>query len=617
MSSKKRFILIMIILSIFFLSFSLSLFNNRKFEINNVNSPNIETSATLDGSNNLKVIEIIRNVNISGYDFLTFKDRIIFKNLNQNPIDHVYIGLPLKFSNKLLYLSITGKNSNPLSYKKLRYIIDDNELVIVYLETPILPQQEKEIIVWLNYGNVLTYTQVGSEQHINFTYNLFPLLPYKAEGDVKALIKIPKSSTQVSFDTIKNMGMPLAGGNYLYSLSQSVEINYLDPFLENLGKEKEVSIVFKDDILTRIELEKLNREIMIDPWGSIKVKEEHVIKNTGIIKLNTFSFFLPKNAMNVRVYDDLGEIQGISIIKSTDFPGKKEISITLYYNRAPISLNSKFAFYIEYNLPFDQSTTSNGFQQSILINLQTSSEQYTIKENTIKIFIKGCGNIDYISKPPVAINHYTDYTMIEYVNNQESSMFSNKIQITFTLDYFSILMRPLLITLIVAISLSIYVITVRTRKERKKVLTEERIFIPINEIREFCSLYEEINALLLEIANAEEATKRKKMARKAYKNLLDKNMAKIESIKRELLSYKKILMDAGEEFEKIVKRLDLLDAERLSINDSINLLEMRYKRGKLPSKAAYQKLYNDFVKRKRKIDRTIDKYIQHLRNYLL
>ena len=107
------------------------------------------------------------------------------------------------------------------------------------------------------------------------------------------------------------------------------------------------------------------------------------------------------------------------------------------------------------------------------------------------------------------------------------------------------------------------------------------------------------------------------MAKKTYNNILSKNTLKIEQIKQELLPFKKVLMDTNETFENLIKKLDILDAERISVDDSLNLLETRYKRGRLPSKAAYEKLSTDFDRRRKKIDRTIDRIIQQLRSYLL
>jgi hypothetical protein len=139
----------------------------------------------------------------------------------------------------------------------------------------------------------------------------------------------------------------------------------------------------------------------------------------------------------------------------------------------------------------------------------------------------------------------------------------------------------------------------------------------VSEIREFCALYEEKNALVLEIRLTEEDAKRKKISKKNYKNIFNKNTSKIENIQQEIIPFKKVLTETGEIFEKIMKKLDILEAERISIKDSLNLLESRYKRGRLPSRAAFLKLSDDFKKRRKKIDRSIDKLIQQFRSYLL
>jgi hypothetical protein len=171
--------------------------------------------------------------------------------------------------------------------------------------------------------------------------------------------------------------------------------------------------------------------------------------------------------------------------------------------------------------------------------------------------------------------------------------------------------------MIIAFLASIFVLIIKTRKREEDLSIFKKEFIPTSEIREFCSLYEEKNALILEIRKKEDETKRKKVAKKTFKNLLTKNTAKIDQIKEEILPFKKVLTETSDTYNNIIKKLDILDAERISVNDSINLLESRYKRGKLPSKAAYQKLSDDFFNRRKKIDRTIDKYIQQLRSYLL
>jgi len=405
------------------------------------------------------------------------------------------------------------------------------------------------------------------------------------------------------------------GGVVLYDLEQSIDLEYLDPFLVNLGPDKEVKIVFQDLLTTKLELEQVNREITISPWGIIKVKEDHVIKNVGVINIYSIPFQVPNDAINIHVLDSLGELLGTTIENAEN--NKKEIVINLLYNRAVLNPDSKLKYTVEYNLPFDKHFSMNWFQESIQLNLITTIHEYFVRNQIIKVFIEGCGTIDYISSPPDGIDQVSGSKIILYASEDISPFEEKVILFTYTLNYFDLLIRPITFILLMASILSVFVVLVKTMKKKGDAALFKAESIPVNEIREFCSLYEEKNALILEIRKAEEEAKRKKMAKKSYKNIVTKNNAKIEQIKQEIIPFSKMLVENSEIFGSIIKKLDVLDAERVSVDDSINLLDTRYKRGKLPSRAAYQKLSDDFLSRKKKIDRTIDKYIQQLRSYLL
>jgi hypothetical protein len=222
-----------------------------------------------------------------------------------------------------------------------------------------------------------------------------------------------------------------------------------------------------------------------------------------------------------------------------------------------------------------------------------------------------------MSSLPQALHNSGNSKVLVYRTESVSPIEKRNVLLTFTIDIFEVLLRPVAFVIVIALLLSIFVLAIKTLKREEQVSLFKKESIPTSEIREFCSLYEERNALVLEIRRAESETKRKKLAKKTYKNILTKNTTKLDNIKEEILPFKKKLMETNETFNNIVNRLDVLDAERISISDSLNLLETRYKRGKLPSKAAYQKLSDDFFNRRKKLDRTIDKYIQQLRSYLL
>ena len=617
---KKKIILLLISFLLFIAVFS-SFQDDplRVYQNQNENEPP-QLSGGLEGAENLLLVKMIRHANLSSYGLVNAKDRITVLNQNNNPISSILIGISLKDSNNLVYFSAMGHTGNTLLIERSNKVMRNYEMITVYFDSPLLPSQETNITIIQTYKNLLTYElTINNEQEINFTWTLFPILPYKSEGEIKSNFQLP-AETELNYPKlIEGMGLPIGDRNVLYDLAQSSTINHLDPFLENLGEKNgtTTTILFNDLIATKLEIEEINREIRISPWGVVKIKEEIEIKNVGIIQIPSISIKLPIEIKNVKAYDDLGELLGTTIIDSIEDPSKKELSIILYQNRVSLMPLSKFKFFIEYNLPYEKFISYNWLQQSFLINIFTSSYEFLIHQQTTKVIIEGCSSIDYVSSLPEAVLITSGTRVLVYNSENVSPIESKTILFTFTVDIIDLILRPLIFMLIIAFLSSVFVLIIKTQKREEQVSAFKKESILTNEIREFCSLYEEKNALILEIRKAENEAKRKKLAKKTYKNLLAKNTTKIDQIKEEITPFKKILMETNETFNNIIKKLDVLDAERFSVNDSLTLLETRYKRGRLPSKAAYQKLSDDFFNRRKKLDRTIDKFIQQLRSYLL
>ena len=618
---KKKVVLVLISFLLFIVVFSYFQNDPSFYYQNQTENEPPQLSGDLEGIENILIKGIIRNTNISSYGLVNINDRITILNQNDNPINSILFGIPLKDSNNLIYFGVTGQTHNTLLTERSHEVMRSYEMITIYFDSPLLPSQEVTINVLQTYQNLITYKFAFISEQIaqlvNFTGLLFPILPYKSEGAIKSNYLLPEETTLNFHKEIEGMGQPIGVGYVLYDLAQSSTLNFLDPFLENLDDNNQTTITFEDTLSTKLEIEEINREIFLSPWGVVKIKEEITIENLGIIPIHSLSINLPVDIKNVHIYDELGELLGVTITDSIEGPSRKVLTIALYKNRASLEPYSKFNFFIEYNLPYEKLVSYNWLQQSILINIFTTSYDFLIHQQTTSVIIEGCGSIDYVSSLPEATFKTGDTRVLVYNSENVSPLESKTILFTFTVNIFDLILRPLIFMLIIAFLSSAFVLIIKTQEREEQLSVFKKEFIPTNEIREFCSLYEERNALILEIRKAENEAKRKKLAKKTYKNLLAKNTTKIDQIKDEITPFKKILMETNETFNNIVKKLDVLDAERFSVNDSLTLLETRYKRGRLPSKAAYQKLSDDFFNRRKKLDRTIDKYIQQLRSYLL
>ena len=613
MNKKKKIsilftgiLIVLIILSIIPTSSKINFKNEEKIEYPS-------TSSSLEGSENIIVTYINREATLNDYSVTNIIDSITFKNKNTNPINSVFIGIPLSVSEKLIFFEARGDQDSTLLIERADFIMENFEMIAIYFETPIMPEESKEIKFIQTYMDMMTFfLDVNGVQQINFTSYVFPILPYKAEGLIKASYKIPDSSSLISSPTWSTPDP--SGKTVVYQVSE------VDPFLENLIEEQKeiMNIFYSDNTITKLEAEEVNREIYVNPFGIIKVIEEYSIRNKGLISIDVLEFKIPGPAKAVYVFDDLGEILGTEIDPVEKYYNLtyKDLTIDLSVNRVRINPDTRFRFNIQYFLPYEKYLSINWFQESIKMDILTSVYDYLGKDQTIKIQIEGCYSLDSISEPPNSIENSQNLIILVYESDYVSPLETKEVQFTFTINYFDLLLRPIIFILIVALLSSAYVIAIKSRKE-EAIVGIRKEMIPVKDVREYCSMIEEKNALVIEIRQAEEDAKRKRIIKKKYKNILTNNTTKIQEIDKEIVPFKKILIETSPNFGNIVKMIDLLEAERQSVKDALNLLETRYKKGRLPSKAVYIKLADQYYRRQKKIDKGIDKSVQQLRSYLM
>jgi hypothetical protein len=612
---KARSRLVFLICLIFLINISFVPFISDADYITNDNMQQPQNSVNLEGAKNIVITKLFREVNLTNYGLTSFEESLSITNYNNNPITSILVGIPLTDSENLIFFKTIGENGNTLLTERSSLVIQDYEMFAIYFESPLLPQQTKSIKFMHQYKNLMTYVG-GVEQFIFYNGLVYPILPYRVEGDIKAYYYLPERSDNIKGGWGYTHEEPEYFIRYeLAILEQQIGDLILTPYMENLNHFKKIFINFTHDEFSKMEINEIKRKIYISPWGIIKVNEEFTIANVGTLSYDSVSLDIPIQAKDVTVSDDLGEID--IEISSSSKKEMKNLVINFIINRIKLIPNTVYMFKIEYYLPFEEYYSLNWFQGSIQLDILTTKSEFLGMDQTVEIIIDGCDKINYITEPPTSIKVSHGTTILTYKSDYVSPFEENVIQITFRIDLFDLLLRPIVFMLIISFIASLYVLTIKLRKKQRDVIVLKREFIPVNEIREFSSLYEEKNALILEIRSAEEDAKKRKIKKKEYKNLINKNTIKIDEIQKEITPFKKVLLESGDTFENIVKRLDVLEAERTSINDSLNLLESRYKRGRLPSRAAYVKLSDDFKKRRKKIDRTIDRFLQQLRSYLL
>jgi hypothetical protein len=610
-NKKKIYLLLSILITTFILSSVIPRSLNKASPYSVYDEP-AHLSANLEGASEINIANINRTISINGYGLVNIEDNLTIRNDFENPISSMLIGVPTGILEDLIYFKAKGSGGNTLIAEDTGLIMDtDKNMIEIYFDSSLLPGQRKTILFSQSYKDLLTYEPSGSQQKISYSGLIYPLIPYKGQGSINAVIELP-----IGAGSIENDWGTTQANRITFAL-EDLPQTFIEPFLENLGDNKTVDISMAHSSITNLEIQESIRQITISPWGTIRVEEDIRIKNLGSISIRRFNLRIPDPAINVETVDNLGNIQGTTVTDLPNNPKSKQVNLDLSNNRVEMQPNSSFQFTLRYQLNLGIYLSIDWFRQSVQLDMIMTNFDYLVKNQLTQIRIEGSLNIDQISDPPDIYDETINSQILIFESDYVSNLEEREILLTYTIDIFEMLTRPIILLLVIAGACSTLIIIIKKRKELGILPKIEKEQLPLREIREFCSLYEQKNALTLEIRQAEEELKRRKLTKKQYRNLVDKNESRIKQIDDEIKPFKKDLMEASQTFENIVQKLDVLEAERQTVEDGLKLLESRYRKGKLPSRSAYVKLTNDFLKRRKKIDRTISRFIQQLRSYLL
>nr|WP_147663064.1 hypothetical protein [Candidatus Prometheoarchaeum syntrophicum]QEE16185.1 hypothetical protein DSAG12_02015 [Candidatus Prometheoarchaeum syntrophicum] len=573
-------------------------------------SPQTPISSTpMEGSSfeNVYITKLNRSIEINDNAYVIIENKFEFLNNRSSSLASVYIGFSDMDMNYLLYYETNDENLSPLSSKLLDGKINGSYILEITLNQPLLPFS----FVTVNLKSVF---------NTNFTYHLpggiwwgldleiFPITPYEIKAYTISTY-VPSDSTDVSIDPF----FPDEYVSYTEGTDNVFEGIDISPF-----ETKTRNFLYKNFYISYLRMLQLDRTIRINPWGYILVTENHVIKNYASAIAPTLEFEVPHDALNFSMSDSIGEITGIGENPNLNEYGRKVITINLGINRVPLAYDATMVYQIQYSLPYDEYITNNLGTKNLRIDLYPTHMNYIIESQKIKIEILGASSIDRVNFPESQLIQSSSGIILERLNTQITSYHSVLFDITYSTKFTSLISRATIFTLLFIMVFGFYVVL---RKQRKDYEEGEESFIeqsvPIRELTRFVTLIEEKNAILLDIEKADSDLRRKRIQKKVYTKTVKNYQNKLKELNEESIPFKRILIETGGQIQSIIQKLDFLEAEKISVKDSVKLLKDRYKRGKLPSKAAYERLSSDMIKQLASSQNKIDRYINELRAYII
>ncbi len=573
----------------------------------NASKPEVSAVAPLsagvgDPLVNGKLTVVTREVRITKYLLTEVYDTYSFSNNGSSSLTEFVFCTDDDFDGQLLYVTASGVAGDTYPVTKRSLLLNGFQTYEVELLDVLSPGSVQQIKITSVYANLTQTTGNYQSQECNFNFNLYPVSPYLM-STYKLTINLPSTATANTFIP----DPPVKTGT-----SGTWTINDVAAF-----SKYPVGINFTYSDAPILQMNSLNRRITIDPWGYLNVEEDHVLFNTGLLSVTTYSYRIPKNATNFQMRDDLGGIQGSVVTPEINDDGKTQnVTINLNENRARLLGGNQFKYTTSYRLVFEMQLSSSWNTYYLNIQTFTSQMDFLIVSETTQIILMTGMTLNEVSPNPDQIIIEQTNIIASFADSMISPFHNRIVQMTFQVDGFWMMLRPFIFIVIILIAASAYVFLRKiVHREATPSLTE-RINIPTKSLQEFVQIYEEKSALFRELDQLNEDVKQKKVAKKEYTKRVNGILAKKKETDEDLKPLAKVIAEADERFRKSIEKLQYLEAERVSVEDSLKALEGRYRRGAIPSRSAYLKLTSDFVKRLEKIQNDSDKLLNEFKSFI-
>lgn len=524
-----------------------------------------------------------RTVQINGYGLITVNDTFVVNNTGSSSTDFVIATLRSNLTGYLYYMSAYNGTGASLPISASYSLDENNTAWTITLSDSVAPGENYTYNLILVFGDMVLPRWEGRYYADLYAY---PTTPYNTTF-CNVSIRAPVNGSIVEPTPREFNGTDI------------LPLNFTALYVEWTYTEKPL-----------IKYILAQREVNVGTWGIVNIKDtyELVVKNIRMSSnaVSTHEVPVSKDANDITVSDDLGSIS-MSIMELND----SDMNILEITFRYVLWTNQTYKFYVNYRVPIDtiQSVESGTPRLTIIPN----TINWTIQHQEIVVILPPGGS-STSTNPPANVSSEAQ-EIITYGSYNVTSFHQISLEISYNPSLLAALTRPLLFTLIIGVIAAAYVTTKKLRPEAEPLVVVERaVAYPV--LRQFCSLYEEKIALLLEMGKLDERFQRRKIKKREYQKQTASYKKNIAGIEKDIAKLRPKLSKAGGRYAHTVKQLEIREAERESVKTSLVHLESRYRRHRI-SAAAYQKLRRDLENKLKKTSSRMDKLLIRLKEETL
>ncbi|MHA2270851.1 MAG: hypothetical protein ACXACI_03245 [Candidatus Hodarchaeales archaeon] len=420
-----------------------------------------------------------------------------------------------------------------------------------------------------------------------------------------------------------------------YNLTALQDTKFIPAYDPQIGENLTLFLSFNFTAQTPpVQYESFRRIVEIDQWKKIKVTEEIEVRNLAgngsefplVGKLGYFLLIVPDPVEYISGYDSFGNLSVTKAPFTITYRGDLEVTHFEIRPRIRIQGNDTYKFSITYTRELKHVLDGDVLGTQRLELWSSSWFNWTVLEFSLKVVFPpgssfksdsgfsdgssvirtkgttGSGLLKLIRSP------YREWT---YSNPTEIG--SLIIKIDYDAGYLWIANSPLIFSFGFFL-LGLTYVGARTIRFGGEAYTEVKE-IPYELIENYVRTYEEKTAIRERVRRLDKQRKSGKATDREYQKAKRILQNKLTAIERNLVDSTRTLAKKGRAYESFTHSIEVAEAEREDVLANLERLEKRKTAGRI-GKDAYRRLKNNYERRLKKANNTVDRVLIELRSFM-
>lgn len=460
---------------------------------------------------------------------------------------------------------------------------------------------------------------------------------------------LQRSYVHYTLTEINTLNLQSLKTNFGYQSSLTEFIPAFDEsIISNMSEDISFDVFFEAAL---IEFTEVDSTIVVNTWSSVSHTEVITLKNNGVSGSNVggpketsnpapIVLYYPttlENIKNVNARDSLGNLTRTNLVFRSNEPGYAEnVTAIRVVPRFTVAPGEEYTFTLKYEISNKESLNEKEGFLSPTWELNTplmTMFNWTVRNLHVRIIfpfgsivsfgkdeLSSWGPDSYRfswSSSPYGLDNIGFGRATINLNYKEASYLQNiAVPIRFSLPpVIGMFLDPLLIILFIFV-LGLLIITVRLAFFRLTPVVgtiREKEDIPYDLVEGFVRFYQEKTAIRSRMIDLN--SKKKQLKKGDFDKQKQTLESKAGNVDRDLMKYTQSLSDKGGRYRDAVRQIELAEATRDDILRNLIDLDKK-KRQKRIRPEIYTRLRDDYQKKLKKANTTIERVLVDLRSLL-